>query len=115
MSDRIDKLEAAVKKLGGEVGEVRTEVKAQGKRVDRLSEDVGHLTENVGHLSEVVDRLSEDVESGFSALTSSVKEIQRTQAALASAMTTAVKQLSVGKTLELRMQRLEDAVFGPKH
>jgi hypothetical protein len=27
----------------------------------------------------------------------------------------AVKRRSVGKTLELRMQRLEDAVFGPKH
>jgi hypothetical protein len=48
-------------------------------------------------------------------IAASVKQISKTQIALTNAMTTAIKQLGVDKTLELRVKRLEDAVFGAKH
>jgi len=94
MSDRIDKLESAVKKLAGDVGEIRTEQKAQGKRLNQLSVDMSQ---------------------GFGEMATAIKELQRTQSVLANAMTAAMKQLAVDKSLEVRMQRLEDAVFGSKH
>lgn len=94
MSDRLEKLESAVKKLAGDVGEIRGEQKAQGKQLKQLGQTVAE---------------------GFGAMATSIQEIQRTQSALANAMTAAVKQLAVDKSLELRMQRVEEAVFGPKH
>lgn len=94
MSERLDKLESAVKKLAGDVGAIRGEQKAQSKQLNQLGQAVGE---------------------GFGEVAASLKELQRTQSALANGMTAAMKQLAVDKSLELRMQRVEEAVFGSKH
>ena len=94
MADRTDKIEAAIKKLAIDASAHRSETKALAKHSEAR---FGDLTESLKDLTE------------------SVRDIQRTQLALTNAMTGAIKQLAVDKSLELRMQRVEEAVFGPKH
>ncbi len=94
MADRMDKLEAAVRKLAADVSELREE---QHERFDAVNERF--------------DAVNDDFEVAHAGLAG----IQRTQKALTAAMTQAIKQLGVGKSLEVRVKRLEDAVFGSKH
>lgn len=90
MADRLEKLEVAVKKLAADMSQVRGDV-------GELREEMGELREDMG-----------DIKKG-------VFEIQRTQGALTDAMTKAIKSLGMSKTLEIRVDRLESAVFGAKH
>lgn len=86
----LEKLEAVVKKLAADVGEQRKTLDEHG--------------EMLAEHGEVLDEIA-----------ASVKQIQKTQTALTNAMTAGLKQLGIDKTLELRVKRLEDAVFGSKH
>jgi hypothetical protein len=90
MADPLEKLEAAVKKLASEMSEFR-----DGQ--DELKVDVSGMQDAQGDILAML------------------KGIQRTQTALTTAMTSAVKELATNKTLEVRVRRLEDAVFGSKH
>ena len=89
-ADPLEKLEAAVKKLAADAAEQR-------KTLDEHSEALAEHGE-----------LLEDIAS-------SVKQIQKTQTALTNAMTAGLKQLGIDKSLEIRVKRLGDAVFGSKH
>jgi hypothetical protein len=86
----LEKLEAAVKKLAADMAELRGD--ADGLR---------------GDFDELKDTQHETL--------AAVKNIQRTQTALTSAITSAIKELSTTRSLDLRLKRLEDAVFGSKH
>ncbi|MFZ5470606.1 MAG: hypothetical protein ACOZIN_14320 [Myxococcota bacterium] len=100
----MEKLEAAVRKLTTDMSELRGEVKSL--RVDQEDLRAG--------LEEVRTGLDE-VREGQDELLTAVKGIQKTQFALTNAMTSAIKQLGSDKSLEVRVKRLEDAVFGSKH
>lgn len=93
MADRIDKLEAAVRKLAQDVGEM--------KRDYATREDLSIFRE--------------EMLEGFEGISKELKEQRRVTAALTDAMTQAVKQLAVGKSIEVRVARLEAVVFGSKH
>lgn len=93
----LEKLEAAVRKLGVDMGEVRGELKDLREGAEELREGQVELRE------------------GQTELLVAVKGIQKTQTALTNAMTSAMKQLGTDKSLELRVKRLEDVVFGSKH
>src|SRR5688572_9771451 len=95
--DPLEKLEAAVRRLAADVGEQRKTLNEHGE----MLEQHGEMLEQHG---EMLDDIA-----------ASVKQIAKTQGALTSAMTAAIKQLGTDKTLELRVKRLEDAVFGAKH
>ncbi len=97
MADPLEKLEAAVKKLAADMAGLRGDV-------DSLKEGQAELQDDVASLKE-----------GQAELLAGVKNIQRTQTALTSAMTSAIKELSTTRSMELRVKRLEDAVFGSKH
>ena len=90
MADRLDKLENAVKKLATDMASLRSEM-------SEMKEDLSEVKEDV---SEVKD---------------AVANIQRTQTALTSAVTQAIKELGVSKTFDVRLSRLEAEVFGSKH
>ncbi len=90
VADPIEKLEAAVKKLATDMGDVRKELREHS---DTLHEH-----------GEVLDEI-----------VTSLKQIQKTQSALTNAMTTAIKQLGTDKSLEIRVRRLEDMIFSNKH
>lgn len=97
VADPIEKLEAAVKKLATDMGDVRKELREHS---DTLHEHSDILHEHGEVLDEIV---------------TSVKQIQKTQSALTNAMTTAIKQLGTDKSLEIRVRRLEDMIFSNKH
>lgn len=90
MADPLEKLDAAVRKLTAETAEMRT-----GQ--EELRSEVEELRDGQGDILAIV------------------KGIQKTQTALTSAMTQAIKQLGTDKSLEVRVKRLEDVVFGAKH
>jgi chromosome segregation ATPase len=97
VADPLAKLESAVKKLAADMGDVRREI----------GDLRGEMKDMRGELNDVHGELSE--------LKKGVDQIQRTQVALTDAMTRAIKELGVGKSLEVRVSRLESAVFGTKH
>ncbi|MBL8953718.1 MAG: hypothetical protein JNK82_23285 [Myxococcaceae bacterium] len=103
-ADRLDKLEAAVRRLAADVGDQQKTLGSHTETLAQHTETLAQHTETLAQHTETLDEIS-----------TSVKQIAKTQVALTNAMTTAIKQLGIDKTLELRVKRLEDAVFGAKH
>jgi uncharacterized coiled-coil DUF342 family protein len=111
VADALEKLEAAVKKLAADMAELRAGQDELREGQAELREGQAELREGQAELREDVDGLHESVAETLAA----VKNIQRTRTALTSAMTSAIKELSTSRSLDLRVKRLEDAVFGSKH
>src|SRR5438874_1314792 len=103
MADPIEKLEAAVKKLATDMAEVRGEM-------GELRGEMGELRGEMGELRNEVSKDITELRESQGEILTIVKGIQRTQTALTSAMTSAIKELSTSKSIELRVKRLEDAV-----
>lgn len=84
-----DKVESAVKKVAVDVADVKRDMKTFRAEQQAMRDSINEL----GKL---------------------VREISTTQIALTNTVAQAVTQLALGKTVEARVQRLEDAVFGTK-
>ena len=78
--------------------------------VVKLAKDVHDIRTDITELKKVTRANADAV----SELTRSVNQILTSQTAMTSAMTNAVVQLSVTKTYEARLKRLEEEVFGSK-
>ena len=78
--------------------------------VIKLAKDVHEIRADLADLKKATRVNAEAV----SELTRSVNQILTSQTAMTSAMTNAVVQLSVTKTYEARLKRLEEEVFGSK-
>lgn len=89
-----ERLEALIRKLAGDVGELRGEIKAINKRVDAVNVNLAE---------------------GFGAIAEDMAHLRKLHTASVNAMTSAMKQLALDKSIEARVRRLEDAVFDPKH
>lgn len=87
----------AIKKLARQVGEV-------DKRLENVEETVESHTKTL-----------EDHTTSLDEILALVKQIQATQGALASSVGLAMTELAVSRQLEKRVERLEAAVFPPKH
>ena len=81
----------------------------------KLAKDVAELREEARAAREERRAAREEQRVAMKALTATVLDIQRTPSALANATTAALKQLGLDKSIEIRVQRPEDPVFGPKH
>ena len=87
---RLPKLETVLRKLAAET--VR-----QRKTLDERGETLAEHGELLGKIN------------------TGVKHILRTQLALTAAMTTAIRDVAQGRSIEICVKRFEDAVFGSKH
>lgn len=87
----------AIKKLAVQVGGI-------DKRVASVEKN---LAENTRTLESTTKTLDE--------ILAAVTQIQNTQSALASSVGLAMTELAIARTLERRVERLEAAVFPPKH
>lgn len=75
------------------------------------------LDQNSRRIDAVADDLGEfrgEVEERFDEITVAIQAIQRSQNALTSAFVQAMREYGVSKSLERRVKRLEDSVFGKK-
>jgi hypothetical protein len=76
-----------------------------------MSDMKGEFSDMKGEISDMKGEITELREDTKGALTN----IQRTQTALTSAVTQALKELGVTRTFDVRLSRLEAEVFGSKH
>lgn len=75
------------------------------------------LDQNSRRIDAVADDLGEfraEVEERFDEIAVAVQAIQRSQNALTNAFIQAMREFGVSKSLERRVKRLEDSVFGKK-
>lgn len=75
------------------------------------------LDQNSRRIDAVADDLGEfraEVEERFDEITVAIQAIQRSQNALTTAFVQAMREYGVSKSLERRVKRLEDSVFGKK-
>ncbi|MHB8877920.1 MAG: hypothetical protein ACYC8T_29855 [Myxococcaceae bacterium] len=90
----IEKVEQLVKLVSGDMSELK-------RRAD------GH-DNGIAGIAEMVDHLRKDMDN-------SLRSMANSQAAMASAVSQAVVQLTLAQSLERRVERLESTVFPAKH
>jgi hypothetical protein len=93
VADRIERLEVLIKKLAGDVGELRNEMRTEFRTTNKRVEAV---------------------EDGQDGIGKDIQELRRIMAASVDAMTSVIRQVTVDKAVETRLRRLESAVFGAK-
>lgn len=89
-------------------GDALKKVAVQVGQMDRRLESVERRVESVEGLVEAHTRSLDEI-------LSVVKQIQATQGALASSVGLAMTELAIARSLEKPVERLEAAVFPPKH
>jgi hypothetical protein len=91
---------------------------ASDKAIVGLARDVGELKRNaqttddrLAHHSELLEQLAKGQEE----LLTTVKQLQVATSSLASSVGLAMTELATARSLERRVEKLEAAVFPPKH
>ena len=84
----------------------------------KLAAQMGEMDRRLERVEETVDGNTSVLEvhsTSLDEILAVVKQIQVTQGALASSVGLAMTELAIARSLEKRVERLEAAVFPPKH